>query len=354
MYNEMWSTGGWGSIEWGSPEPGQVTGGRWKPLHYQFRKSTFADQLSTCNTGGACFVKNDSPFAFSGIVSIRLINVMTAAHTVVKAVPVALAPGAGITQWFCGTSTGVRPSPPARPTPAGGTYSVHQGQIPTDRDNYTTTLQPATESSCEEACNAKPGCLGFTADHTPVNVCWLYSSAPTLMNFLGADWYQKPGTAPIPAPPPPPAPPASKVPPPMLPCTLWNASTAWGAVGCDADGANCVLEIVTNSSGGATVSTNLLPFQPPVAMRLPNATVSAIVDAKVPTDDEVSITLSTTASAMHVVLTTTVDGRFSDNFFLLEPGAPRTISFISWGPVTQPVLQNLTSSLRIEHLADNL
>ena len=29
-----------GSIEYGSTQPGQVTGGRWKPLHYIFRYGT--------------------------------------------------------------------------------------------------------------------------------------------------------------------------------------------------------------------------------------------------------------------------------------------------------------------------
>ena len=32
QYNEIWPTGGWGSIEYGTPVPGQVLGGRWKPL----------------------------------------------------------------------------------------------------------------------------------------------------------------------------------------------------------------------------------------------------------------------------------------------------------------------------------
>ena len=45
MYNEIWPTSGWGSIEYGPPAvPGQVEGGRWKPLHYTFKSSTFADQ----------------------------------------------------------------------------------------------------------------------------------------------------------------------------------------------------------------------------------------------------------------------------------------------------------------------
>eukprot|EP01047_Picozoa_sp_COSAG01_P040744 COSAG01_NODE_3448_length_6086_cov_4.407049_7_plen_61_part_00 len=44
-YNELWPTSGWGSIEYGSPVAGQVLGGRWKPLHYEMRRSTFADHM---------------------------------------------------------------------------------------------------------------------------------------------------------------------------------------------------------------------------------------------------------------------------------------------------------------------
>ena len=35
--NEIWPTGGWGSLEYGSRRAGQVIGGRWKPLHYLYR-----------------------------------------------------------------------------------------------------------------------------------------------------------------------------------------------------------------------------------------------------------------------------------------------------------------------------
>ena len=81
MYNEIWPTGGWVSIEYGFPVPGQVEGGRWKPLHYALRSSTFADQMSTCNDAGACIVKNDSPFPFVGKAGVRLLNVMTGASS---------------------------------------------------------------------------------------------------------------------------------------------------------------------------------------------------------------------------------------------------------------------------------
>ena len=36
--NEIWPTGGWGSVEYGSAVEGQVLGGRWKPLQYLYRQ----------------------------------------------------------------------------------------------------------------------------------------------------------------------------------------------------------------------------------------------------------------------------------------------------------------------------
>ena len=36
MYNELWPTGSWGSVEYGSPVPGQILGGRWRPVRNDF------------------------------------------------------------------------------------------------------------------------------------------------------------------------------------------------------------------------------------------------------------------------------------------------------------------------------
>ena len=73
--NEIWPTGGWGSIEYGTPGvPGQVVGGRWKPLHYFLRKSAFADVVAVCGKGGLCFVKNDRPMQpFAGTVTVTFV-----------------------------------------------------------------------------------------------------------------------------------------------------------------------------------------------------------------------------------------------------------------------------------------
>jgi len=127
-------------------------------------------------------------------------------------------------------------------------------------------------------------------------------------------------------------------------------------IGCDANGTNCVLQITVTNSSKAVQSTNVLPFVPPKAMRLPVAVVTATVGASVSVvvdgeTEEAEITLTTSATAMFVMLTTKESGRFSDNAFLLEAGAVRKVSFVAWGVLD---IAALKASLRVEHLQQNL
>ena len=48
QFNEIWPTGGWGSVEYGTPVAGQVLGGRWKPLHYLYESHLYADVMCAC------------------------------------------------------------------------------------------------------------------------------------------------------------------------------------------------------------------------------------------------------------------------------------------------------------------
>ena len=106
---EIWPTGGWGSLEYGTPsQPGQVLGGRWKPLHYFMRKSAYADVTAACgdamlqmgDAGSSaegptmCYVKNDSPRNFAGSVTVQLVHYATAKIDLLATIPVQLAPGA--------------------------------------------------------------------------------------------------------------------------------------------------------------------------------------------------------------------------------------------------------------------
>ncbi|KAL3940829.1 MAG: hypothetical protein SGBAC_004699 [Bacillariaceae sp.] len=74
--NEIWPTGGWGSLEYGNGDmPGQVVGGRWKPLHYFYRQSIFADVMATCNGEGVGYIRNDAAgIGFDGSVVIHVVS----------------------------------------------------------------------------------------------------------------------------------------------------------------------------------------------------------------------------------------------------------------------------------------
>jgi hypothetical protein len=59
--NEVWPTGGWGAIEYGSSRnlKGQLVGGRWKPLMYLLRQSLFRDVFAACGKDDRCYIRNN-------------------------------------------------------------------------------------------------------------------------------------------------------------------------------------------------------------------------------------------------------------------------------------------------------
>ena len=98
--------GGWGSIEYGSvggtATPGQVLGGRWKPLQYFFAAHLYTDLFVSCGADARCIVKNDGPLSgFNGTLHLQLLNVATAGTAVLLDAPIALAAGAGAATWLC-------------------------------------------------------------------------------------------------------------------------------------------------------------------------------------------------------------------------------------------------------------
>jgi hypothetical protein len=286
----------------------------------------------------------------------------------------------------------VKPSPSCRyyrlTRDSDAPYSVTLA-LPIDRNNFTKTLvgKAASVASCEAACNADPKCLGFSKYNHGApkgswrNNCWLYEAVPSLVGNTEASWHQKPGTKPIPGPKPappapphpaprPPPPPGPKPPPPPKPvpypepaqlnCTSWAQTTGWQKVGCNKIGGNCVLLIdVYNSSSpsGSPESWSTLSFQPPKHMQLAPANVSWSLEQPAADGSRVPITLTSNATALYVVLTTAAQGRFSDNSLLLEGGATgaRQVDFLPWdGPMDEAKVALLRSTLRVEHLAENL
>ena len=83
--------------------PGQVIGGRWKPLHHIMERILYRDQGASCGSDGRCFVRHDGPLAgFTGALTTSLLHVVTGAVTALgPAFAVNLGPGAAAMDWTC-------------------------------------------------------------------------------------------------------------------------------------------------------------------------------------------------------------------------------------------------------------
>ena len=82
--------------------PGQVLGGRWKPLHYFLAGSLFTDVFGTCGDDTRCVFKWDNALAaFSGSVTLSVLNVGSGILTTMAAFPLELPRGAGSALWMC-------------------------------------------------------------------------------------------------------------------------------------------------------------------------------------------------------------------------------------------------------------
>ena len=113
--NEVFPTGGWGSLEYGSPaSPGSLLGGRWKPMHYWLAGHLFADVMSACGYVGrsrslACYVSNArSGVPFNGTLTLTSIDLLTGASSVWAQLPVAAPAGPAALAWA--TPTGQPPN----------------------------------------------------------------------------------------------------------------------------------------------------------------------------------------------------------------------------------------------------
>ena len=241
MYKqEVWPTGGWGSIEYGTVgfTPGQVQGGRWKPLQYFLRRFLYRDHHIAASVDARVHVRSDDAFApTKATASLTYLHLATGATSPGASFPVALPPGASASAWGCA-------------------------------DGVSGTWQ------CDR-------------------------------------WAQ------------------------LLP-----------RVGCAPDGSDCVLLLqATDSASGQLLAENFELLAPVWRLALPPAVVTAQVGSQ-QADGSVPITLTASATAMFVHLTTLAQGRFSDNSLILAPGVS-TVSFIPWGPLDAALL---SSSLRVDHV----
>jgi beta-mannosidase len=100
---EIWPTGGWGSLEYGSVGwlDGQVLGGRWKPLHHVMEQHLYRDVIAVCGADASCFVKNSNPLEeVFGQLHAVLFDVQTQKETRVSSTYMAIGAGPAIHR-FC-------------------------------------------------------------------------------------------------------------------------------------------------------------------------------------------------------------------------------------------------------------
>ena len=115
MLNEIWPTVGWGSLEYGTAglSDGQVRGGRWKPLHYEYKRSLMTDVMATCGIatkglhrpqpdGQACYVSNHrASRAWAGTVTlVEYDHFGDGGGTVLYHERMSLPAGPGAIAWF--------------------------------------------------------------------------------------------------------------------------------------------------------------------------------------------------------------------------------------------------------------
>jgi len=120
--NEIWPTGGWGSIEYGTPVKGQVLGGRWKPLHHWLNEFLYESLFATCSSDAnpQCVVKNDSPMPFDGTLTVSTLRFSDGMETMISHTPLTLAAGAGTSTWVCALSQQDKCQPWSKILSAGG------------------------------------------------------------------------------------------------------------------------------------------------------------------------------------------------------------------------------------------
>ena len=125
------------------------------------------------------------------------------------------------------------------------------------------------------------------------------------------------------------------------PCVGYQAALI--AANCSLSASDCVLLLDVLDATGAVVASSHELLAPPSALTLVPSTVT--VSSLNACPENACITLSATAPALYVVLTTAAQGRFSDNAFVLRGGS-HGVNFTFFGPVDLSLLE---STLRIEH-----
>ena len=322
-YNEIWPTGGWGSIEYGGKTAGQVPGGRWKPMQYLLKASAYANQFAHCALDGVCFLRqDDGARPFVGTVVVEVTRLRTGRRRVVRRMRVSVPRGPAVTRWFCAFPLWSSPSP------------------------SLSVASSAAESSALSLGRPRPSCDSF---HSRLR--WIGCAKDGSDCVLSVKVTQRRGGQ---------------------QSEEGQQQGEQGKQGDgfeDADAAAAAAATNGAKSGLAedVISTNINLFVPPKNLtHLPNTVIRFTVGALRTMDGKrgerqssVPITLHATKTALYVTLTTLSPGRFSDNAFLLHEREDVVVEFMPWGGggdggdgATAEFDPNvLAATLRVESLA---
>lgn len=186
--NEIWPTGGWGSVEYGTPVAGQVLGGRWKPLHYMYKRSLFQDVMATCGAGGQCYLRSDLPGGrFDGDVVISALELKSGVKTRLAKLSFAkwpLAPGPGATHFFTIDLSGIDPT-----THILTALCTSASAAPAGPHAVTAVGSASIDNVCSfnEILLAKPGELKLPSSRIVAKVASLPNSDGSVSISLKAD-----------------------------------------------------------------------------------------------------------------------------------------------------------------------
>lgn len=173
QYGEIWPTGGWGSVEYSSPRPGQVLGGRWKPLQHWYRQYLYADVLVACGTG-SCYVRNDRAMQpFAGNVAVTAVDLVHGNSTTIYNAKQNVSTGPGITNYFSIPTVGFN----QHTTVLESTVTDESGNIVSTNVNLflppvnLTVAAANVKVTVADAANGD-GTVGVTVE-SAANVLWL-------------------------------------------------------------------------------------------------------------------------------------------------------------------------------------
>ena len=92
---------------YGAKAPGQLVGGRWKPLQYLYKQSVLTDVATACGVSASepnlkwrCYIKNDrGALPLTGMLQVRYVRFADRSIDTVITVPLSMGAGPGVIHW---------------------------------------------------------------------------------------------------------------------------------------------------------------------------------------------------------------------------------------------------------------